>query len=76
MNEEEAVKVVRSMFELQKTILTSFIPDEARQHFHSSRREALLGMKAILQQAIDKHDEEANKETHREKSSRSIEITE
>ncbi|MGG2196460.1 hypothetical protein [Paenibacillus validus] len=75
MNEDEVVKAVRNIFELHKTILASFIPDEARQHFHSSRREALLGMKAILQREIDRLDEQTTGETHQEKSSRSIEIT-
>ncbi|MCL6445120.1 MAG: hypothetical protein K6T83_16975 [Alicyclobacillus sp.] len=75
MKEEEIVKIVSDILKLRRTILAALSPEEARQHFNSSRREALLGVKAILQHAIDWHDEQAEGKAHQEKSSRSIEIT-
>jgi hypothetical protein len=72
MNDEIIVKVVRDMLELRKTILSSFVPDEAHRHFRSARREALLGIKAILEHAVNQQDEQCATPP----TSRSIEIKE
>jgi len=75
MKEEEIVKIVSDILKLRRTILAALSPEEVRQHFISSRRVALLGVKAILQHAIDWLDEHADGKAHQEKSSRPIEIT-
>lgn len=77
MREEEVVKMVSDISKLRKTILDALLPEEAQRHFHSSWREALLGVNAVIQHAIDRHDEQANDKAPLEKSSKSksIEIT-
>jgi hypothetical protein len=77
MDDEAMEKILSNLSELRNTILASFVPEEAKQHFLSSRREAYLGMKAILQHAIDRCDEHVSGDTHQEKNpSHSIEISE
>lgn len=72
MNDEIIAKVVRDMLELCKTLLSSFVPDETHQHFRSAHREAWLGIKAILEHAVNPQEEQCATPP----TSRSIEIKE
>jgi hypothetical protein len=77
MNDETMEKILDSLSEIRNTILASFVPGEAKQHFLSSRREALIGMKVILQHAIDRCDEHGSGNAYQEKhGGQSIEISE
>jgi hypothetical protein len=77
MNNEPLKTVMDKILELQETILTAFVPEEAQTHFRSSRKEALLGIRALLDHTIKGMNEHQTKETKPEKhSSRIIAITE
>jgi hypothetical protein len=77
MNNEAFMKVLDSIVELRETILEAVVPEEAQHHFRASRREALLGVKAVLDHSIERLDGQVPRETQAEKhSSRTIEITE
>ncbi|HEX7057339.1 MAG TPA: hypothetical protein VF260_09125 [Bacilli bacterium] len=77
MNDETVLEVVRELLQLRRTVLSAMLPPEAERHFRAARKEALLGMQAILQVAIDKCDEEPTaKKTAAKRASRKIEVTE
>lgn len=53
--QEEAVKLVNSLFEVEKhfmELLLDFVPEEARKHLRAARREKLLAVRAILDAKI------------------------
>jgi hypothetical protein len=71
--------VLEGLTDLHESMLTAVVPEEARRHFRSSRREALLGLRAMLDRSIDRLDEQANSDPHpptAKPTSRSIEISE
>jgi hypothetical protein len=77
MKDDAVEKILFNLSELRSTLLSSLVPEEAREHFLTSRKEALLGMQVLLQHAIDRCDEQiANHSQQGKPSSRSIEITE
>ena len=53
--QEEAVKLVNSLFEVEKhflELLLDFVPEEARKHLRAARKEKLLAIRAILDAKI------------------------
>ncbi|MEW9702182.1 hypothetical protein [Paenibacillus sp. SI8] len=77
------IKVLESWNELRETICEAVVPAEAGKHFRSSRREALLGVRAILDHTLERLDEHAGASSqegmcskHSKQSSHSIQITE
>ena len=53
--QEEAVKLVNSLFEVEKhflELLLDFVPEEARKHLRAARKEKLLAVRAILDAKI------------------------
>lgn len=62
---------------LQETIVKALIPTEAQEHFRTSHREALLGVRAVLDHSIEKLDERTIEDGQNGKNAiRSITITE
>ena len=77
MNHEPENTILDKILELQETIFTAFIPLEAQSHFRTSRKEAMLGIKALLDHTFQRIDEPNSEERHLEKhSSHIISITE
>jgi hypothetical protein len=71
--------VLEGLTDLRETMLTAVAPAEARRHFRSSQREALLGLRALLDRSIDRLDEQASSDPHpptAKPTSRSIKISE
>ncbi|MDF2651767.1 MAG: hypothetical protein K0Q73_7572 [Paenibacillus sp.] len=69
--------VLNDLEDLHKAILETVIPAQALQHFRSSRREALLGLRTVLDRSIEKLAEQASTDSPTvKKSSRSIYISE
>jgi hypothetical protein len=53
--QDEAVKLVDSLFEVEKhflELLLDFVPEEARKHLRAARKEKLLAVRAILDAKI------------------------
>lgn len=53
--QEEVVKLVNSLFEVEKhflELLLDFVPQEARKHLRAARKEKLLAVRAILDAKI------------------------
>ena len=53
--QEEAVKLVNSLFEVEKhflELLLDFVPEEARKHLRAARKEKLMAVRAILDAKI------------------------
>lgn len=72
----EMEKILIGLSELHNTVMASFVPEEARKHLFNSRKEALLGIKAILQQAIDGCDKHGTGHSRSNRQpSRSIKMT-
>lgn len=63
--QNEAVKLVNSLFEVEKhflELLLDFVPEEARKHLRAARKEKLLAVRAILDAKIkDIEKKEKNK---------------
>jgi len=63
--QEETVKLVNSLFEVEKhflELLLDFVPEEARKHLRAARKEKLLAIRAILDAKIkDIETKEKNK---------------
>ncbi|NEW05805.1 hypothetical protein GK047_07205 [Paenibacillus sp. SYP-B3998] len=77
MNNESMVKIMDGISMLHETIVKALIPIEAQEHFRSSHREALLGVRAVLDHSIEKLDEHAIEVVQKRKDvHRPIKITE
>ena len=53
--QEEAVKLVNSLFEVERhfmELLLDFVPEEARKHLRAARKEKMLAIRAILDAKI------------------------
>ncbi len=63
--QEEVVKLVNSLFEVEKhflEFLLDFVPEEARKHLRAARKEKLMAVRAILDAKIkDIETKEKNK---------------
>jgi hypothetical protein len=77
MNNESMLKIMDGISMLHETVVKALIPAEAQEHFRSSHREALLGVRAVLDHSIEKLDEHAGEGVQKGKNAhRSIKITE
>ncbi|WP_127487112.1 hypothetical protein [Paenibacillus ehimensis] len=54
MRADKVARLLDSLSEAQETLIAEFIPAGARSHFLASRREALLGLRSLLDAAIDR----------------------
>ncbi|HET7657033.1 MAG TPA: hypothetical protein VFK37_01980, partial [Bacillales bacterium] len=54
MIDRKIVDVMDHLFEFRNALMESLIPEEAQRHFQSSKREALCGLRDLIQHAIDK----------------------
>ncbi|MBU7316813.1 hypothetical protein [Paenibacillus oleatilyticus] len=54
MRADKVTRLLESLSEAQETLISEFIPAGARGHFLASRREALLGLRSLLDAAIDR----------------------
>ena len=68
MNNESMLKIMDGISMLHETIVKALIPAEAQDHFRSSHREALLGVRAVLDHSIEKLDDMRAKVYKREKT--------
>lgn len=56
---EKVVNLVNALMDVEKgfwDLCLDFIPDDARQHLHTARREKLLALRAILDAQIENLD--------------------
>jgi hypothetical protein len=44
--------LVNDLFDLHDSVLACWRPPETRRHFRAARREALLGLRAVLDNAV------------------------
>lgn len=76
MDNEAIKEVIGSIMKLSNTILGSIAPEDAKKHFRSACKEALLGMIVILNHANEKQKDNTSEGVHPEKqSSHNINIT-
>lgn len=76
MNNEALLKALNHITELRETIFAALVPAEAQRHFRSSRREALLGLRTVLDHSIQGLEDQLSEDTQAEKmTNRTIEIT-
>ncbi|WP_036681482.1 hypothetical protein [Paenibacillus tyrfis] len=54
MRADKVTRLLNSLSEVQETLVAEFIPAGARSHFLTSRGEALLGLRSLLDAAIDR----------------------
>ncbi|UUZ84105.1 hypothetical protein LJK88_10310 [Paenibacillus sp. P26] len=75
MNREAWLKVLDHALLLRESILAAALPEEAGRHFQQSRKEALLGMKAVLDYSIERIGEREADRPPGKKTSRTVDIT-
>ncbi|KZE79149.1 hypothetical protein AV654_16855 [Paenibacillus elgii] len=54
MRAGKVTRLLESLSEAHETLIAEFIPAGARSHFLASHREALLGLRSLLDAAIDR----------------------
>jgi hypothetical protein len=69
MDNETINKVIGNLLKLSNSIHSSIVPEDAKRHFRSACKEALLGMIAILDYSNEKHKNHTSESVHQEKSS-------
>lgn len=52
----ELHKLVDDLFDLRQAVVGDRVPPEARRHFLAARREALLGVRAVVDHALERLD--------------------
>ncbi|MBD2871920.1 hypothetical protein [Paenibacillus arenilitoris] len=70
--------VLNGLDHLRETIMGDVVPAEALRHFRSSRREALLGLRSVLDRSIEQLAERPSPDSRAstgKKSSRSVPIS-
>ncbi|WP_426449516.1 hypothetical protein ACP26L_31510 [Paenibacillus sp. S-38] len=50
-------RLLDTLMELQEEVLNEAIPEQTRSHFRSARREALLGIRSLIDEAIERTQE-------------------
>lgn len=76
MDNETINEIIGNLLKLSNSILGSIIPEDAKRHFRSACKEALLGMMVILDNYDEKDKKHTTKSTNQEKHSHAIDITE
>ncbi|WP_141431082.1 hypothetical protein [Bacillus sp. 03113] len=75
MRNDIDLKIMDHLLEIHETIAAEFIPAKVQHHFRTSRKEALLGMRSVLDYAIEKLDDIDKREVKKSDASRSIIIS-
>lgn len=77
MKDESMMKILDDILELRETIFTVWVPEVAQQHFRSSQRETILGVRTVLDHVLERLDKriEVRDKPESKQSSRSIEIS-
>lgn len=68
-------KLLGHLLDIHETITEEIVPSKAMRHFRSSHKEALLGMRSMLDHVIENFDDTKGKETDKSSRSRSITIS-
>lgn len=77
MDHEEISHLIEHLFKTRSILIDTFLPKDAKQHFYTAKKGALLGMRDVFQHAIDEMDNGTSKEIRYEKpKNKSIKITE
>lgn len=76
MMRDQAHKAVDQLFSLGEMLIGRRVPPEASEHFRNARREALLGMRLVVDHALAKLDEEAARAEEQARGPRSIPVEE
>lgn len=77
MKNDSVVKIFNSVFELRSTVPGEIVPQAAQQHFRSSRKEFLLGAKAMWDQLSNESDSRTSgRDGDNDRRSQRINITE
>jgi hypothetical protein len=50
--------LVDNLFDFRESVLAYWRPPEARRHFRAARREALLGLRAVVDNAVTRLEKE------------------
>lgn len=58
MRREQMHMVLDMVLDMGQRLAARPVPPEAKQHFKAARREALLGVRALVDAAIERMDEE------------------
>lgn len=72
MDNEAIKEIVGNILQLSNTILGSIIPEEAKRHFRSACKEALLGMVVILDHADEKQKNQTSEGAHQKNHSSTL----
>lgn len=76
MANETIIEVVENILRLSNTVVGSIVLEDAKRHFRSACKEALLGMIVILEHTGEKQKNQTTEGVHQEKHSiRNIDIT-
>lgn len=68
MVREKLHRLIDDMFELREAVIGEKIPAEARRHFRSARKEALLGARAMIDHALSRLEKEEEEQGEESKS--------
>ncbi|MCZ8519939.1 hypothetical protein [Paenibacillus caseinilyticus] len=52
-----SARLLDKLMDVQEELFHEALPEKARSHFRSARREALLGLRALLDEAIEQTQE-------------------
>jgi hypothetical protein len=63
MLRERMHHLVDALFDLHDSVLAGWRPPAARRHFRAARREALLGLRAVLDNAVRRLEEAEAEDT-------------
>lgn len=74
-NNDGMLKIVDHLLKLRNAVMEQIVPQDAQQHFQTSQKELLLGVRSVLDHVIADMDE-CSKETgsSKDNSSQKIEI--
>ena len=60
MDNETITEVLGNLLKLSNSVLGSIIPEDAKRHFRSACKEALLGMIVMLDSSDEKHEQKSD----------------
>jgi hypothetical protein len=75
MDKENINEIIGNLLKLSNSLLGSIVPEEAKGHFRSACKEALLGVIVILDKANEKDKKNAAENMNHENHSHKIDIT-
>jgi hypothetical protein len=74
MVREQLHKLVDDVLDLRSTLVGDRVPPEARRHFRTARKEALLGVRAVVDHALSRLEQSEQEAQPEAQGARSIQV--